>query len=269
MFRKIGILLFVFSIIITMGNVQVKADITSNVIDFLDYLNQEEIKDLQQSIDDVAKEYELDTVIVITDDTKGKTSQAFADDYYDNNDYGIGSDYSGLLLLVNMGERKMHISTTGKAIDIFTDGRIQDMINNITPLLSEGKYYKAAQAFVSDIRYYAKEGIPIGQYQESVENKSIPYLYRVKRLLTLPVTYAIAVVISLIATIVVSFSSKGKTTINHQTYEGKNSFALSNSGDYYIRQFTTKTRIESSSGNKSSVHSGSSGRSHGGGGGRF
>ena len=91
----------------------------SNVKDYLDYLTDDEESELQEAIDSVRTGYNLDVVIVITDDTEGKSSKDFADDYYDYNGHGVGSDSSGLLMLINMAEREVWISTTGKAIDIF------------------------------------------------------------------------------------------------------------------------------------------------------
>jgi len=68
-------------------------------------------------------------------------------------------------------------------------------------------------------------------------------------------------------------SSKGKITINSGTYEEPGSFVLTETRDDYIRESTTRTRISESSGsrggNVSSTHTGSSGRTHGGGGKKF
>ena len=76
-------------------------------------------------IDEAVMQYDMDIVIVITDDVKGKSSMDFADDFYDDNGYGIGFDSSGLLFLVNMEDREVWISTAGTAIKVFTDARIR------------------------------------------------------------------------------------------------------------------------------------------------
>lgn len=242
---------------------------TNNVKDYLNYLTDSEAQKLQSGINKVKSDYGLDVVVVITDKTEGKSSMAFADDYYDNNGYGVGSDHSGLLMLVNMGKREVWISTTGKAIDIFTDSRISTMVSHVTKPLSGKKYYDACSTFIYDVASYAVMGVPKDQYRaETVPKASRTYLQKVIGLMTSWPVYFIAFFISLTATILLSLSSKGKVTTTGRTYEREGSFVLSGSSDDFVREFTTKTKIESSS-NKSSTHSGSSGRSHGGGGGRF
>lgn len=273
MLKRISIGIFMLIFVILGVQVKIKADELTNVKDYLNYLQEDEKTNLQAEIDNIKSEYNLDAVIVITDNTEGKSSMEFADDYYDYNGYGVGSDYSGLLMLINMEQREVWISTTGRAIDIFTDSRISTMIKNITGYLADGKYYNASTIFLSDIADYASRGVPSGQHRVPMQQNSnlkpapkLTYLQRVMRLLTSLVTYLIALAISVITTILASLSSKGKVTINNHTYEKQ--FSLRETRDDFIRQTVTKTKIERNT-NTSSTHTGSSGRTHGGGGGKF
>lgn len=259
-------------LVMLLGQASIMAAEKDNVKDFLNYLKDSEAAELQDSIEKVKSDYSLDVVLVITDNTEGKSSMAFADDYYDYNGYGVGSDHSGLLMLVNMDKREVWISTTGRAIDIFTDSRISNMVDHVTGFLSKGNYYDACTTFIEDVRSYANMGAPAGQYREEVrvkENRT--YLQRVWDMMKSPIVYIIAFVIGLISTIIASLSSKGKVTISSRTYEEEGSFKLSESRDDFIRETTTRIKIakDSNSGGRSSTHTGSSGRSHGGGGGRF
>ncbi|MGI6705802.1 MAG: TPM domain-containing protein [Clostridia bacterium] len=95
----------------------------------------------------------------------------FADDYCDDNGFGIGSDYSGLLMLINMDEREMWITTTGSAIDIFTDNRISAMTDAITGLLSNGSYYEACKEFIRRVESYARMGVPRGQHRIDISSQ--------------------------------------------------------------------------------------------------
>jgi len=101
-----ALILLSFFFISYISQALVFAESSKNVKDYLNYLTAEE---------------KLDVVIVITDNTQGKSSRDFADDFYDYNGYGIGTRKSGLLMLVNMQNREIWISTCGDAIDIFTD----------------------------------------------------------------------------------------------------------------------------------------------------
>jgi len=273
--RKVAVLLLAFVLGMLIWAPGAMAGQTDNIHDELDYLNTGELEELQSLIQDTVENYDLDIAIVITDDTGGKSSRDFADDYYDENGFGIGSDYSGLLMLINMAEREMWISTTGKAIDIFTDNRISDMTDAITGRLSNGSYYEACKEFIRQIESYAEMGVPQGQHRvdtssqdRTVKEAPIGYWAKVVRLMgSLPV-YIIALVVSLIATLIASSTHKGTVTVNSATYEEQGSFKLAGTRDDFIRETTTRVKIESSS-SKSSTHKSSSGRTHGGGGGKF
>ncbi len=274
MFRKLSIVLLVFMLVSLLAGTLAYASNPNNVIDNMGYLTDSEISELQTKIDSIKETHILDTVIVITDNTEGKSSMDYADDYYDYNDYGLDKKHSGLLMLVNMQEGEVWISTEGNAIDIFTDIRIKYMVDHVTGSLSNANYSDACRKFLNDVDSYATSGIPKGQYRvEGDPPYSNPsYLDKVSRLMRTWYIYLIALAISIIATAIVSYSSKGKVTINNRTYEEGGSFALSENSDIYLRETTTRTRIERNSGGgsgRSSTHRGSSGRSHGGGGGRF
>lgn len=240
---------------------------SANVKDYLNFLDETEVEKIQGLIEQTVRNYNLDIVIVITNDTQGKSSRDYADDYYDYNGFGVGSDHSGLLMLVNMKDREVWVSTTGRAIDIFTDNRISDITAVVANFLRDKNYYRACTEFINKVAYYATSGVPQGQHRVYTET-SHSYQEKVLRQMTSLPVYVIAFIISIIVTAVVSISSKGKMTVNNRTYEAKGSFALSKSVDDYVREVTTRTKIESES-SSSSTHSSSSGRSHGGGGRSF
>ena len=54
-------------------------------------------------------QYNMDAVIVTSNNLNGKSQQDYADDYFDYNGYGVGEDKSGLLLLIDMDDRKVWI----------------------------------------------------------------------------------------------------------------------------------------------------------------
>ena len=276
MLKKLRCRLFAVIILILIGQAGALAHVQSgdNINDYLNYLTNDEVIELQTAINSVSTDYNLDVVLVITDQTDGKSSMKFADDFYDNNGFGKGDDYSGLLMLINMAEREVWISTAGKGIDIFTDSRISNMIDNVTNSLSNGKFFDACKIFIKDVRTYAHMGIPEGQYRLDTEvSVKRTYLEKVWGLIRSVWVYIGALLIAGITTLILSITSKGKVTITNRTYEEDGSFTLLDNWEEYIRESTTRTKIEtksnSSSSNISSTHTGSSGRSHGGGGGKF
>lgn len=289
--KRILIMAIIFLLIIP---IYAEAAHTDNIRDYMNYLSQAQIDELQAMIESAVQEYNLDIAIVITDDTQGKSSMEFADDYYDSNGFGTGSDYSGLLMLINMQERDVWISTTGKAISIFTDSRIDSVLDAVVPFLSDDRYYDACRQFINEVIVYAGIG-PVKDYNNGTGYQNgghgyydgypwgepqirKTYLERVTGLMTHPAVYIFSLVVAIIATLVVSSQNKGRMTVTDRTYEEEGSFRLNKSDDIYLRETTTRVRVASSNntramgskpGGRSSVHRSSSGRAHGGGGRKF
>jgi uncharacterized protein len=260
-----------FSLVFIPGIAQ--AAYSDNVKDYLDHLSTEQLQDIQSKINKTIRAYDLDIAIVITNDTGGRSSVDFADDYYDSNNFGIGKDASGLLLLINMDIREVWISTSGRAIDIFTDSRIELVLDAIYPYLADDDYYHACTEFINQVERFAEMGIADDQYRQF----TYTYWERAVRLMKTPVVYIVAIVISVAATLIASSGNKGKITVSSRTYEEGGSFRLIDKRDEFINQTVTRVRISSSnnssrssgSGGRSSVHRSSSGRIHGGGGRKF
>lgn len=272
LFKKVSAMVLVFIFILLTPAIKVSAaSEEKNVKDYINLLQDSEAKEIQTMIEGVKKDLDLDVVVVTTKDTQGKSSRDFADDFYDKNGFGVGSKHSGILLLINMEKREAWISTKGKAIEIFTDGRIKDMVKQVTNELGKKNYSDGCKVFVNAVDNYGKLGVPKGQ--KTIKDPSAPkepYFKRVVRMMKFFPVYLAALGIALVATIIASLSSKGKVTINNRTYEG-GSFKLLDSRDDFIREAISRTKIETSSDsdNNSSTHTSSSGETHGGGGGSF
>ena len=128
------------------------------VVDDAKLLSQDEINELKVNIENFRENYNMDVVIVTSNDLQGKTPRDYADDYYDYNGYGLGDNKSGLLLLIDMDDRKIWISTSGDAIEYFTDNRIDSIVNDISKYLSNEEYFDACNIFLTDIQYYIDNG---------------------------------------------------------------------------------------------------------------
>jgi uncharacterized protein len=244
---------------------------SNNVIDYLDLLSENDVTSLQQSIDEIKLLLQYDAVIVITSDLKGKNITNFSDDFYDYNNYGVGSDKSGLLLSIDMSGRDIWISTTGKAIGIFNQSIISNMVDKITTELKDTNYNGACQVFLSDvIKYTSTDASFDGSIEINGEiyetSKNDRFLSKVVGNLTSFVPYIIAFAVALIASLIMYFKHNHVKKVATTAYESQDSFNVNISVDDYIRTSTHKVRIKSNSG---SSHRGSSGRSHGGGGGSF
>lgn len=69
------------------------------LIDGADLLTDSEEAKLLERLDEISEKYQTDVVIVTNYSLEGKTSTAYADDFFDYNGYGFGENADGILFL--------------------------------------------------------------------------------------------------------------------------------------------------------------------------
>ena len=233
------------------------------LVDEAGLLSEEESSTLINKLEEISQRQKNEVAVVTVNSLEGKTAEAYADDYYDYNGYGLGDNKSGILLLIDMDDRKIWISTSGDAIEYFTDNRIESIINDISKYLSDEEYFDACNIFLNNIQYYIDSGIPEGQYTYSEEEHTLKIVL---------IALGVAAIVAGVTCIVVVNSYKNSKSVSSINYIDNNSIVFTKRRDIFINTFTTKTKIErnnSSGGNGSSTHRSSSGNTHGGGGGSF
>ena len=92
-----------------------------HVVDEANLLTSHELQSLSQQAETIGDRYQVDVVILTVVSLEGKDPESYADDYYDQRGYGLGSDRSGILLLISTESRDWAISTCGQAITWVTD----------------------------------------------------------------------------------------------------------------------------------------------------
>lgn len=221
------------------------------IVDNADLLTSREEKNLEELAREIRDAHEMDVVIVTVDSLGGKSAQDYADDFYDYNGYGIGGDYSGVLLLIDMGSRQWHISTCGSAIKAISDRDVNALFDAMADDLSAGEYYRAFKAYLNALSDHLQKdsGGPGGK--------------------ALLISVGIGILVGGISVLVMrsSMNTKHKQS-SAADYLDRNSYHLRVHRDMYLYSRVTKRPRPKNNG-VSSVHHGSSGRSHGGGGGRF
>jgi uncharacterized protein len=240
------------------------------VVDQAGLFSAAEAEALASRADALSTQYQLDVVIVTTDDSEGKTARAYADDFFDGQGYGRGADRDGILFLIDLDNREAYISTSGSGIRYLTDQRINTVLDQVLAAgLADGQYAAAADAFLEAVAGYLAQGIPAGQYetQETPANT-----------LTWPEALA--------GLAAAGVTGLGFVGVNRRRYKGSrhpgvfdyHSNSLVSLGvitDNLVNTHVTsrllpKQQAAAGSGSgRSSVHTSSSGRSHGGGGRKF
>ncbi len=242
----------------TLGEVVETATVAGSsygyVFDKAGLLTDTEKANLESRIEQISAEKQVAIVILTVDDAEGKSQVAVADDFYDQNGFGYGgSQGPGILYLIDMDNRQLHISTAGTAITYFTDARIDKILDDAQPEVVDGDYGASCDAFLDGVEKYmnldpnAKE--PMGVFGVLV------------RLL-------IAIAAGGVVTFLMVHQSGGKVTVNANNYFVSSSANLLDKKDVF-RNRTVSRRVipkdNDNDGGGSSTHTSSGGVSHGGG----
>ena len=221
---------------------------TQYVIDEAHLLTEHEVLELEAGCSQFRETSNMDLVFLTVDTLGGIPAMVYADDYFDTH---YGED--GILLLVAMEEREWHISTCGTAIEAFSDIDLSLMEDALVSKLSDGNYFKAFQTFLSDAEYF--------WCNEEVSDLDAGLFYGVPS----------GAVIALIVLFIMRSSMNTKRSQRSAgNYQVEGSFNLRRHQDFFLYSKTTKEKIpEKSNDSDSSTHTSSSGRSHGGRGGKF
>lgn len=292
--RKFGRKLLVIGVILvllgSLFSVQAASlgERSQRVFDQAGLLTDAEIAMLEAEIAKVREATKVDFVFLTSEETEysasdtqaEKIGMAFADDFYDQNGFGMGTDASGIIYFLDMSNRMPIVTTAGKMINYITDARLNEMLDNAWQPLSEGKITASVLSVLQDTKKFVKAGIPEGQFQYDTETGQITTpAYKVLTLLEMGIAAGVAAV----AGIILYASVHGTYQLKGSTYEyavrQNSNVVITGSQDDFLR--TTVTRMPKprpptnfgggtsfGGGRASGTHMSGGGRVHGGGGGR-
>lgn len=260
-------------------------------------LSEEESRRLEGELAALGDRIGMDVGFVTTGDTGGKSARGYADDFYDENSFGAGPDAGGALLLIDMGNRDVYITTHGDMIACLTDDRVESILDGVMGPLGSGDYLAAGQAFANGVSACVDAGPPADQHNfNETRNRPAPASSpqsassKPKR----PVDFAALAISALLSlgaggACCAGVAAKYNMKTPRRAYDsrGKSSLDLTHKSDQFLRKSVTTRVIPkkpppgagggsaiSRSGSagrsgRSSVHRSSSGRSHGGGSRKF
>lgn len=279
-------LFLIFSMSLSVFASVPEADPYTLIYDYAWLIPDEAEAELRDKMRYMVETHDMDIAVVVTDDNAGLSSADYADDFYDFN--GFGDD--GLLMLINMEDREVWISTYGRGADYFTDFIIDEMTYELVDPLGEGDFVGAVQLFlyqVEEILQQPPEGQTSSTAPESSPvrptdqrpGQSSEYQERSIISLILPAALGSAVfggiVVAVMAFLHNKLPNKSQTTF-HYVSDGR--IHLRVNRDIFLHSSVRKTAISQNDGGSrsggssrghSTMHRSSSGRSHGGGGRKF
>ena len=248
-------------------NVLLTPSVNANekIYDFAELLTEEEEKQLYDKVKEFIANTNLDLAIVTINTNVKDSTQEYADDFYDYNDFSI----DGLAFVIDMQNRIFYISTAGKAMLYYDDYRIEYILSALDQEMYNHEYFNACNTLISQLTEYYNHGFSDNADKYVVIGTQI---YRKTPYLLLSI---IAVVSATIGTLILALRNKKiKLATNSNDYFDNKSFEITKDNKEFISSNTSRVYIppaDSGGGGSSGggFHSGSSGASHGGGGHRF
>lgn len=238
------------------------------------FTDQEEVT-LNESASTMAGLYQTDVVIVTTADTKGKSTAAYADDFFDENGFGYGPTYDGLIFVIDMGNREMFLSTSGAAMNYFSDDAADAILDRAYEYLAGDNedFYSACLSVLTDVQAVFSQKAPApATTAPPVPKPRKPFNWAGLGKSLLGGAF-VAIIVGVI--LVFAHSRSLSPTPGAQVYMG-DTFRPVGQRDVFLHTHTTRVRLSQNHGSgggggSSGVsrsgggsHSSSSGRSHGG-----
>ncbi len=271
--KKIKYILFAFFLLLNIECV-LAFDTSSKVYDYAQVLSESEESKLKEEALSFINNYNMDMVIVTVRYHSKNSTEAYAQDFYDYNGFGLGSTRDGIIAVIDFtyGTTDFYITTTGEAIRIYDDARIDGMLDAMDEIYySNNKdYYNMFKAFIRSASSYASQGVPSSNSGTYIDSNgdlrykpSMPWGKIALISLALP---------TIVVVILISKNKMVKAASNANNYLKDDTVNINVRSDQFLTTHTTTTRIDSDSGGSSgriggsSISRGSSGISHGGGG---
>lgn len=144
------------------------------LVDNADLLTDSQEEALLAGLDETSQKWRCNIVLLTVDAHDGDI-QAYADDYFDYNGFGADYNESGILFMLSMYDREWAISTSGSAINTFTDYGQAYMVNAMMDDLRNGDYNGAFTTYVKEcdkLLEEASKGTPYDVYSKPIRTAS-------------------------------------------------------------------------------------------------
>ena len=189
----------------------------------------------------------------------------------------VGDDASGILLSIDMDNREIYVSTTGYAMKVLTDARVEKVLDAAYDSVADGNYAEGALGAIDSIENYLEMGVPAGQYTQVREEKK----HSLEWYEALFAAVAAAIVAALPCFSVMrqyKMQKEHRQSLGfHMAYRADSALHFVQNEEQFVNRSVVTRRIPKNPGpgasggsaGRTTIHQGSSGRMHGGGGRKF
>jgi len=132
-------------------------------VDDENLLTTDQAEELITKLDEISKRQKFDVNVVVIYELGKRGAQDYANDFYGQNDLGLGSDNNGILLLLAMKDRDYAVVAFGYGMYAFNSAGHDYLADIFLPYLADDEYFEAFMIFadaVDDFVSAAKIGAP-------------------------------------------------------------------------------------------------------------
>ena len=271
MFKKYSFLTLLFIFLITLAPLSVNAETYSSgkvhIEDEWSALSEEDMNAIIADATEFSEITGYNVGFVISYDIGTKNEVEYGDDIYDDV-FRINTD--GVLFLINNDTLYDYIGTSGEAILMFDDNRLDITLDNVYDPTVDGNYVLAFDIFTDTLLDYYYRGIPDSNEGYYVDENTSTLEKAINYMPIIFMGFIGFLIVGIISYVVICSSYKFKSAPSARCYTDRNETLFRDRSDVFLRQYTTSHKISSSSGGSSgrsggsSVHRSRSGGSHGG-----
>lgn len=148
---------------------------TARITDAAGAVDAETLAALNATADELSEEYACDVALVFISLAEGESVQDYSDSCYYNNNCGYGENYSGILLTLDVANKRFAVTTGGRGVKVFTDYGIEHMEKAFDSAVKRGDWENAAKRYISSAEELLKFAETEGRaYSAETAGKNFP-----------------------------------------------------------------------------------------------
>lgn len=245
----------------------------ASVEDRAQLLTEEEETELLKQAAELSQKTGYELRLVTTDQTEGKTTQQFAEAYFESLTDDGPETASGASYVIDMDNRQIYIATYGGLQYYLTDARVDTLLDHAYEYVSEGEYDQTFESMLKDTGRYYRKGIPDGTRIVNQDTGEVTVYHKPKTVT--PVKILISLLAGTAGFLAFFASVKSAYSMKEISGDGFSErdqvgLTLKRRDDRLVNQFVTSRKIpRNDGGGTTSTHTTSGGYSAGGGGRSF
>lgn len=221
------------------------------IYDFADIYSSSDEDYLYTQVTKFIEETNLDLAIVTISYNNKHNTAMYADDFYDYNSFGLDENRSGLLLLVDMDNERIYVSTSGNAINIYSDKRVNNILDNIFSYYIRKDYYNGTSIFINYALSYSK--ISSGEESHYVFTETGEIAKNRKGILVAGIFAIIVTGVSLL--VMASKNKLARIATSSMSFLRKDTLKVKVVADNFLGSSVTKVKIDNDSSSGGRHHS--------------